>query len=119
MTIQGLSAISHSTSGKIQISRGEDLQVFVRFETNLVYSHLAEVEVTHQNFHYRFATEIDQLNRGRFSEAASRNTTVCPSQGGQVCIRVHTDRLRAAVIVPVNEVSLFVAVAEAQQHSNI
>lgn len=113
MTIQGVGRVSHSTTGKIQINWREDLQVAIKFETNVIYPHLAEVEVTHENFHHRFTTEVRQLDRGRYSGAASRNTTVTPSPGGQVCIQAHTDRLRVAVIAPVNEVSLFVALAEA------
>jgi len=119
MAVQGVGRISHTTTGKIQVNWREDLQVAIKFETNLIYPHLAEVEVTHPNFLHRFTTEVQQLNRGRYSCAPSRNTTVTPSPGGQVCVQVHTDRLQVAVIAPVGDVSLFVALAEANYNTPI
>jgi hypothetical protein len=92
----------------------EDIAVSVRFETNWLYPHLAEITVTHSDFHHRFTTELRQLDRGRYCGAAGRNTTITPAPGGQVSIQSHTERLRLTVVVPVNEVSLFVSLAQAQ-----
>jgi|GEM_PF-3646097 len=113
MTGNEIVPVTHTTTGKVFFTRMEDVVVTVTFETNSLYSHLAEITVSHADFQYNFTTELKQLEQGRYSGAAGRNTTVTPAQGGQVHIQAHTNRLRVAVAVPVNEVSLFVNRAQA------
>ncbi len=113
MTAEKMEIVSHSARGKIVFTRGEDIAVDVKFNSNTLYPHLAEVTVEHSDFHHHFTTEIRQLDQGRYRGVESRNTTVFPWQGGQVGIQVHTDRLRVNIIVPVNDVSLFVNRAQA------